>query len=140
MWIKLLLISVSVIGLSYWIGFTILSRVLEEHGFYPGDDGHFHRKEEKEEEPVFTYCLKDSVCEAFRVGDESIPMWATTTPEVDVLISSPPRVVLHREDGTTVTAPEGDYIMYFGGDRVGILKESDLQENFVKIQVQEETE
>ena len=139
MWIRLLVIAVVVILLSYWIGFSVLSQVLEDHGFYPGDDGKFHHVEDEGDVPVFTYCLRDSVCEAFRVGDATIPDWATTCSEVDVVVSKPPRVVLHKADGTTVNAQEGDYIMLFDNNHVGIIPAKDLNEHFVKIQLQEET-
>ena len=140
MWLYLLIISLAVVLLSYWIGFSVLSQVLEDHGFYPGDDGRWHRDDEETEEPDFTYCLKASVCEAFRVGDDHLPAWATQTKEIDVILSTPPRVVLHRPDGTTATAQEGDYVTLFTQDHVGIVRAKDLAENFVKVQVLEVNE
>ena len=140
MWVWLLGIAVAVVALSYWIGFSVLSQVLEEHGFYPGDDGKFHHVDDEEEEtPVFTYCLRNAVCEAFRVGDIAVPDWAATSPEVDVVVSKPPRVVLHKPDGTTVKAQDGDYIMLFDDNHVGIIQAKDLDEHFVKVQLQEES-
>ena len=54
MWIRIAIIAIAVVLLSYWIGFSVLSQVLEDHGFYPGDDGRWHRDDEEEEEPSFT--------------------------------------------------------------------------------------
>lgn len=137
MWFRIFVIAAAVVALSYWIGFSVLSQVLEDHGFYPGRDGKFHNKNE-DPKPIFTYCLKDAVCEAFRVGDENVPSWATTSPELDVVVSQPPRVILHKEDGTMVNAPEGSYIMLFDGKQIGIVPAKALNENFVKVQLQEE--
>ncbi|WP_417293626.1 hypothetical protein [Dysosmobacter sp.] len=139
MWFRILAISCAVILLSYWIGLSVLSEVLEDHGFYPGTDGRWHHEDDAaDEEPTFTYCLNESVCEAFRVGDTAIPTWATNTKELDVILSTPPRVVLHKVDGSTATAHEGDYVVLFMKNTAGIVTAKEMEEYFVKIQLQEE--
>lgn len=139
MWFRILAISCAVILLSYWIGLSVLSEVLEDHGFYPGTDGRWHHEDDAaDEEPTFTYCLNESVCEAFRVGDTAIPTWATNTKELDVILSTPPRVVLHKVDGSTATAHEGDYVVLFMKHTAGIVTAKEMEEHFVKIQLQEE--
>ena len=110
--------------LSYWIGLSVLSEVLEDHGFYPGTDGRWHHEDDTaDEEPTFTYCLNESVCEA---------------KELDVILSTPPRVVLHKVDGSTATAHEGDYVVLFMKNTAGIVTAKEMEEHFVKIQLQEE--
>lgn len=139
MWFRILAIFCAVILLSYWIGLSVLSEVLEDHGFYPGTDGRWHHEDDTaDEEPTFTYCLNESVCEAFRVGDTTIPTWATNTKELDVILSTPPRVVLHKIDGSTATAHEGDYVVLFMKNTAGIVTAKEMEEHFVKIQLQEE--
>ncbi len=139
MWFRILAISCAVILLSYWIGLSVLSEVLEDHGFYPGTDSRWHHEDDTaDEEPTFTYCLNESVCEAFRVGDTAIPTWATNTKELDVILSTPPRVVLHKVDGSTAIAHEGDYVVLFMKNTAGIVTAKEMEEHFVKIQLQEE--
>lgn len=139
MWLRILTISCAVILLSYWIGLSVLSEVLEDHGFYPGTDGRWHHEDDPaDEEPTFTYCLNESVCEAFRVGDTTIPTWAINMKELDVILSAQPRVVLHKADGSTATAREGDYVVLFMKNAVGIVTAKEMEKHFVKIQLQEE--
>ena len=70
-----------------------------------------------------------------RGSGQAYPSLGNTNKKIDVILSTPPRVVLHRPDGTTATAQEGDYVTLFTQDHVGIVRAKDLAENFVKVQV-----
>lgn len=142
MWLHYLAPAVAIVGISYGISIWSFSAFLEDQGFYLGEDGRYHCRWSDEDEgvvpPSFTYCLDNSVLEAFQVGSDVLPEWAVKTPTIDVVASEPRRVLLHRTDGQVATVHEGEWIVKFPDGTVGVMHDEDMKKGLVKIKLEEE--
>lgn len=131
-WIlNLIIIGVIFVWIYCAVGYTV-DYVLDERGFqketfYSQDSG---------SRPTFTYCLSESMCEAFLVGSEYLPEWAKRS-DMEIVISPEPKVLLHTDDGIRV-APEGMYILLFKDGKVGVASAEEMHRNFVKINAEED--
>lgn len=140
MWLPYLLLALAIIGISYGLSVWSFSAFLDDQGIYMDDDGRYYSRyvaKEEETPPTFTYCYKDSVCEAFQVGSDVLPYWAMQEG-IDVIISPPVRVVLHGQDGKTILVQKGDYVVYYGEDRFSAIPQEDFERGFFKIETPED--
>lgn len=139
MWLHYLALAVAIIVVSYGISVWSFSAFLDDQGIYQGEDGRFYSRlidDAEDAPPTFTYTLQESVVEAFRVGDTMLPAWVQEDG-IDVIISKPQRVVLHRADGETVTVPQGDYVVRCHDGTYYWLTAKEAKDVLVKIEVGE---
>lgn len=88
------------------------------------------------QQEVLTYCLKESIFEAFQVGSDTIPEWAMRD-DIDVILSRPPRVVLHGKEGNTFTAKQDDWIVRMSNGSICCLSDQAMQSWYVKIRIED---
>lgn len=140
MWLHYLALAIAIIGISYGLSVWSFSAFLEEQGIYQGEDGRFYsRRFEEEEEtvpPTFTYTIQESIVEAFQVGDTMLPSWVQEDG-IDVIISKPQRVILHRQGGEVITVPHGDYVVRCHDGTYYWLTAKEAKNVLIKIEVEE---
>lgn len=139
MWLNYLILAAAIIVVSYGISVWSFSAFLDAQGIYQGDDGRFYsRRIEDEEEPppTFTYTIQESIVEAFQVGSDVLPSWVREDG-IDVIISNPQRVVLHRQGGDTVTVPQGDYVVRCHDGTYYWLTAKEAEQTLIKIEIGE---
>lgn len=141
MWLIYLGLAIAIIVISYGISMWSFNEFLEDQGIYLGGDGRYHCRWGDEDEdavpPSFTYCLENSMLEAFQVGSDVLPKWALTTPEIDVILSEPKRVVIYNTAGHPVTASAGEWVVRFQDGTIGLMHDLNKQKGLVKITVEE---
>lgn len=140
MWLIYLGFAVAIIGISYGLSVWSFNEFLYDQGIYQGDDGHYYCRWTEGEDPSppdFTYCLKSGVLEAFQVGNDVMPAWAVKTPEIDVIVSEPRRVVIHQQDGAAIVK-EGEWVIRFPDGTIGLMHTDDISKSLVKIKIEEE--
>ena len=136
MWGYLFISAVIIILVAWRIAVFASERALEGYGFQRPKTQDDDDETSKNGQFVETYCLKDTVYEAFQVGAPVIPQWALNE-SMDIIVSLPPRVVLHDPSGEDVTVLAGDYVVRNSKGGIGCISKAELEKHFVKVAIAE---